>query len=222
MRPAFGALNRRSWEDRSEEETLELRELPSSMKPRPPRLNDVRIDIDADDTSASEAADVDELYGESDGELLLARHDRNWEVRMLARELDRREHRASMLERSATRGGHSEAGAPLKAQLQSMRSLEERYCSDAAAPTSSQRSASSDDIYKPSSNVRVTPAPPPPPPPPPPSPTTLLPPPPALPATSVDRRIVAPNAFSASPTTGSRLDDCRLQSPSTPDSASAS
>lgn len=152
MRRALAVRNRRSWEDRSEEERLELRELPTSMTPRPVWSNDVRIDIGADDLSAS---DTDEPFDRSsDDELLLARHDRNWEVRMLARELDRREHRASVSERAVPKSGskapasHSSGAANLRGQLQSMRSLEER-CRDVGAPSPSQpRSASSDDIYR--------------------------------------------------------------------------
>lgn len=131
--------NRRSWEDRSEEENIEVRDLPTSMTPRPVWKDDITIDIGSDDTSTS-ASETDELFGRLDDDLRLTKHDQNWEVRMLARELEKREHKESQnnkLMKTDT--------AVQKTQLLNVRSLEERCTVN--VPTPSQRSISSDNIY---------------------------------------------------------------------------
>lgn len=142
QKPKILLQNRRSWEDRSEEENLELRELPSSMVPRSVWKKDVSIDIASDDTSIStSASETDELYMQLDDDLQLTKHDQDWEVRMLAHELEKREHKESQCDRLK-----SDTGVQ-KMQLLNVRSLEER--STANPPSPSQRSISSDNIYNP-------------------------------------------------------------------------
>lgn len=142
QQPKILLQNRRSWEDRSEEENLELRELPSSMVPRPVWKEDISIDIASDDNTSTSASETDELFVQLDDDLQLASHDQDWEVRMLARELEKREHKESQCNRL-----RSDAGVQ-KMQLLNVRSLEERSTNNLPAP--SQRSISSDNIYHPS------------------------------------------------------------------------
>ncbi|XKL64851.1 hypothetical protein PGB90_004937 [Kerria lacca] len=127
--------NRRSWEDQSEKENLELRELPSSITPRSIWKEDVSIDIATDDISTS-ASETDELFVQLDDNLLP--HDQDWEVRMLAHELEKREHKESQCNR--LRGDSIQ-----KTQLLNVRSLEERCTFNVPIP--SHRSISSDNIY---------------------------------------------------------------------------
>lgn len=161
-----------------------MRELPTSIQPRPVWRDEVRIDMGGADESSAGGDTADEPLGQSDDELLLARHDRDWEVRMLARELDRREHRASLSDRAAASKGGSKTppplpAAPFRGPLHSVRSLEERRGEIGASSSSSppppppppptsvslspqpqqqhQRSASSDDIYRPTSDSRAPP-----------------------------------------------------------------
>ncbi|XP_065201656.1 uncharacterized protein LOC135832373 isoform X3 [Planococcus citri] len=138
FQPKIMLENRRSWEDRSEEENLEVRELPSSITPRPMWKDDISIDIASDDASTS-ASETDELFAHLDDDLHLTKHDQNWEVRMLARELEKREHKESQSNKLK-----SESGVQ-KTQLLNVRSLEERCTFNVTTP--SQRSISSDNIY---------------------------------------------------------------------------
>lgn len=112
------------------------------MTPRPMWKEDISIDIASDDTSTS-ASETDELFGHIDDDLHLAKHDQNWEVRMLARELEKREHKESQSNRLKS------DNAVQKTQLLNVRSLEERCTFN--VPTPSQRSISSDNIYNSSS-----------------------------------------------------------------------
>lgn len=81
--------NRRSWEEHSEEETLELQELPTSIVPQNLWKDDVAIDLESNsDSSRSDRSDSgnDE---DDDDESREGGHN-NWEVTMLARELEAR------------------------------------------------------------------------------------------------------------------------------------
>ncbi|PSN56858.1 hypothetical protein C0J52_08291 [Blattella germanica] len=104
-------MYRRSWEDHSEEETMELLDLPRSMspqhvwcaededeeeqkKPEVPR-DCVALDLGSSDSSSSSSSsdssnDEDDMFG-MDDDLQTVGHNRDWEVQMLARELERRE-----------------------------------------------------------------------------------------------------------------------------------
>jgi len=135
--PTILLPNRRSWEMPSEEDNLELRDLPTSIEPCPMWRKDISIDI-ASDTSTS-ASETDELFGQLDDDLQLTSHDQDWEVRMLARELEKREHKESQFNRQK-----NDSGAQ-KTQLLNVRSLEEQGTANIAAP--SQRSISSDNIF---------------------------------------------------------------------------
>ncbi|XP_058789212.1 uncharacterized protein LOC131663121 isoform X2 [Phymastichus coffea] len=95
--------NRRSWEEHSEEETLELQELPRSISPQSLWRDQVAIELESSDESESEGArappaglgaaddddDEDELEPDVDGLIDAAGHN-NWEVAMLAHELEKR------------------------------------------------------------------------------------------------------------------------------------
>lgn len=88
------SYNRRSWEEHSEEETLELQDLPRSMTPQSLWKEDVAIDLESNSegsnsenedegtTCRSESEDEDENKDEEG-------HN-NWEVVMLAEELETR------------------------------------------------------------------------------------------------------------------------------------
>ncbi|XP_023290572.1 uncharacterized protein LOC105699152 [Orussus abietinus] len=76
------SCNRRSWEEHSEEETLELQDLPKSITPQSLWKEDVAIDL--------ESNSEDSKSGEEDE----GGHN-NWEVAMLAKELEARRRRSS-------------------------------------------------------------------------------------------------------------------------------
>ncbi|XP_075219430.1 uncharacterized protein LOC142323540 [Lycorma delicatula] len=72
--------NRRSWEDHSEEESLELIDLPRSMTPTP-MWECTKLNIESDSSSSCSSSDSEKY----------SVYNKNWEVEMLAQELDRRE-----------------------------------------------------------------------------------------------------------------------------------
>ncbi|XP_051159570.1 uncharacterized protein LOC127280558 isoform X2 [Leptopilina boulardi] len=86
------SINRRSWEEHSEEETLELQDLPRSITPQSIWKEDVAIDVDSD---LSRSDDDDRggvsgvARGESDTDDDESAHN-NWEVTMLAQQLEAR------------------------------------------------------------------------------------------------------------------------------------
>ncbi|KZC10580.1 Cyclic nucleotide-gated cation channel alpha-3 [Dufourea novaeangliae] len=91
--------NRRSWEEHSEEETLELQELPTSIVPQTLWKDDVAIDLESNsDSSRSEDEFDDRAAGRSDSgndeddedEESHREGHNNWEVAMLAEELEAR------------------------------------------------------------------------------------------------------------------------------------
>ncbi|PNF27892.1 hypothetical protein B7P43_G08302 [Cryptotermes secundus] len=99
---------RHSWEDHSEEETLELLDLPSSISPqhmwcvedglqndRDIPIDSVALDLGSSDTSSSSSSSSDSSNDEDDAfatdDLHSVGHNQDWEVQMLARELERRE-----------------------------------------------------------------------------------------------------------------------------------
>lgn len=92
--------NRRSWEEHSEEETLELQELPSSIVPQPLWKDDVAIDFESNSESSRSEDELDERAardsendGDDDEEAEVRRRQgrrNNWEVAMLAQELEAR------------------------------------------------------------------------------------------------------------------------------------
>lgn len=81
--------NRRSWEDHSEEENLELQDLPRSITPQP-MWTTVEIGSESSDSAGSGSCSFDSEHSAS-GDLKFRKHDCNWEIQMLARELDRRD-----------------------------------------------------------------------------------------------------------------------------------
>ncbi|XP_068087041.1 uncharacterized protein [Anabrus simplex] len=98
-------LQRRSWEDHSEEETLELLDLPRSITPQHVWLDEsshsnglmrqesVAVDMgssDSESSSSSSAGSEEDHFQVSDRSEFCT-HNRDWEVQMLARELERRE-----------------------------------------------------------------------------------------------------------------------------------
>ncbi|CAK9825562.1 Cyclic nucleotide-gated cation channel alpha-3 [Anthophora retusa] len=91
--------NRRSWEEHSEEETLELQELPSSIVPQYLWKDEVAIDLESNsESSRSEDEFEDRATGRSDSEndeedgggAVRRDEHNNWEVAMLAQELESR------------------------------------------------------------------------------------------------------------------------------------
>ncbi|XP_033217972.1 uncharacterized protein LOC117173478 [Belonocnema kinseyi] len=79
------SINRRSWEEHSEEETLELQDLPRSITPQSIWKDDVAIDVDSDESKSDDegearGSDTDEEEGGHN----------NWEVTMLAQQLEAR------------------------------------------------------------------------------------------------------------------------------------
>lgn len=92
--------NRRSWEEHSEEETLELQELPSSIVPQSLWKDDVAIDFESNSESSRSEDELDERAardsendGDDDEEAEVRRRQgrrNNWEVAMLAQELEAR------------------------------------------------------------------------------------------------------------------------------------
>ncbi|XP_043252602.1 uncharacterized protein LOC122397492 [Colletes gigas] len=89
--------NRRSWEEHSEEETLELQELPSSIVPQSLWKDEVAIDLGSNSDSSRSEDELDYRAGRSDSgndeddedEMNQGGHN-NWEVAMLAQELESR------------------------------------------------------------------------------------------------------------------------------------
>ncbi|XP_043464164.1 uncharacterized protein LOC122499744 isoform X3 [Leptopilina heterotoma] len=83
------SINRRSWEEHSEEETLELQDLPRSITPQSIWKEDVAIDVDSDlsrsdDDIAGGAARCSDTDDDDE-----SAHN-NWEVTMLAQQLEAR------------------------------------------------------------------------------------------------------------------------------------
>nr|XP_018915120.1 PREDICTED: uncharacterized protein LOC109042691 isoform X1 [Bemisia tabaci] len=81
--------NRRSWEDHSEEESLELQDLPRSITPQP-MWTTVEIGSESSDSPGSLDSEHSVSGSTSEQDLRFRKHDCNWEIQMLARELDRR------------------------------------------------------------------------------------------------------------------------------------
>ncbi|XP_060815850.1 uncharacterized protein LOC132907080 isoform X3 [Bombus pascuorum] len=91
--------NRRSWEEHSEEETLELQELPSSIVPQSLWKDEVVIDVESNSESSRSEDEFDDRSGRGDsdndgdddeeGEVRGEGHN-NWEAAMLAQELEAR------------------------------------------------------------------------------------------------------------------------------------
>lgn len=143
---AFILKNLRSWEDPSEEDTLALNDLPTSMRPCPVWRENISINI-ASDTSTS-ASETDELFGRLEDDLQLSIRNQDWEVHMLARELERRER-----EKESTQFYPLKSDLCLRrVQLSKVRSLEER--GTATEVPSSRQSISSDNISYPPSVIR--------------------------------------------------------------------
>ncbi|KAK9305196.1 hypothetical protein QLX08_003709 [Tetragonisca angustula] len=91
--------NRRSWEEHSEEETLELQELPSSIVPQNLWKDEVAIDLDSNSESSRSEEDFDDRPGRSDSENdgdddeeseVHREGHNNWEIAMLAQQLEAR------------------------------------------------------------------------------------------------------------------------------------
>ncbi|XP_076244393.1 uncharacterized protein LOC143185331 isoform X2 [Calliopsis andreniformis] len=84
--------NRRSWEEHSEEETLELQELPSSIVPQSLWKEDVAIDLESNSDSSKSEDDFDRASKSDteDEESVVRDEHNNWEVTMLAQELEAR------------------------------------------------------------------------------------------------------------------------------------
>ncbi|XP_054004919.1 uncharacterized protein LOC128890458 isoform X2 [Hylaeus anthracinus] len=89
--------NRRSWEEHSEEETLELQELPSSIVPQSLWKGDVAIDLESNSDSSRSEDELEDRAGrndsgndEDDEEEVNQDGHNNWEVAMLAQELESR------------------------------------------------------------------------------------------------------------------------------------
>ncbi|XP_076670717.1 uncharacterized protein LOC143370019 isoform X2 [Andrena cerasifolii] len=89
--------NRRSWEEHSEEETLELQELPSSIVPHSLWKDDVAIELESNSDSSKSEDELDDRAGRSDSgnddddeEDGVRDGHNNWEVAMLAQELEAR------------------------------------------------------------------------------------------------------------------------------------
>lgn len=82
---------RRSWEEHSEEETLQLQDLPRSISPQSLWKDEVAIDLEStsdesksdDDRPCRRRRSADDFAGDEPG------HD-NWEVAMLAQQLEER------------------------------------------------------------------------------------------------------------------------------------
>lgn len=89
--------NRRSWEEHSEEETLELQELPSSIVPHSLWKDDVAIELESNSDSSKSEDELDDRAGrrdsdndDDDEEDGVRDGHNNWEVAMLAQELEAR------------------------------------------------------------------------------------------------------------------------------------
>ncbi|KAL2735553.1 cyclic nucleotide-gated cation channel beta-1-like isoform X7, partial [Vespula squamosa] len=85
--------NRRSWEEHSEEETLELQELPRSIVPQSLWRDEVAIDLESNsESSKSEDDDGGCREGsDSDDEDTKSECAKDWEATMLAKELEARQ-----------------------------------------------------------------------------------------------------------------------------------
>ncbi|KAK2587858.1 hypothetical protein KPH14_003955 [Odynerus spinipes] len=84
--------NRKSWEEHSEEETLELQELPSSIVPQSLWRDDVAIDLESNsESSKSEDDDRGRAGSDSDDEDTKSGCGKDWEAAMLAKELEARQ-----------------------------------------------------------------------------------------------------------------------------------
>lgn len=100
--------SRRSWEEHSERETLELQELPNSIVPQRLSREDIAIDLDSNsDSRSDDGFDVcgrrngdsdegdeedDEEEDDEDDDEKIVRQDgyNNWEVALLAKQLEAR------------------------------------------------------------------------------------------------------------------------------------
>lgn len=84
--------NRKSWEDHSEEETLQLQDLPKSITPQSLWKEDVAIDLENSDDSqkSGDEEGPPRRKSDSDSESQEEMQHNNWEVQMLAQELEAR------------------------------------------------------------------------------------------------------------------------------------
>ncbi|XP_018359676.1 PREDICTED: potassium voltage-gated channel subfamily H member 7-like [Trachymyrmex cornetzi] len=90
---SVGSRSRRSWEEHSERETLELQELPNSIVPQKLSQKDVVIDLESSDSGSDEDLDTHYpiYYPDSDEEGDEEEDGCNdWELALLAKELDER------------------------------------------------------------------------------------------------------------------------------------
>ncbi|XP_026667300.1 uncharacterized protein LOC108622443 isoform X3 [Ceratina calcarata] len=94
--------NRKSWEEHSEEETLQLQELPTSIVPQSLWKDDVAIDLESNSESSRSDDEFEEKRrsgrrrsdsendGDNEGDDVRRAGHNNWEVVMLAQELEAR------------------------------------------------------------------------------------------------------------------------------------
>ena len=100
---SVGSSSRRSWEEHSERETMELQELPNSIVPQKLLRKDVAIDLESNSDSKSDEEfdihfsksdsdeeDEEEEYDDEDDDDKITRQDgyNNWEVTLLAKQLE--------------------------------------------------------------------------------------------------------------------------------------
>ncbi|XP_028982557.1 potassium/sodium hyperpolarization-activated cyclic nucleotide-gated channel 1 isoform X2 [Diachasma alloeum] len=87
-----GSRHRRSWEEHSEEETLQLQDLPRSISPQNIWKDEVAIDLESnsDDSKSEDDADPPGRRRSADDYADDAPGHNNWEVTMLAQELENR------------------------------------------------------------------------------------------------------------------------------------
>lgn len=85
--------NRRSWEEHSEEETLELQELPRSIVPQSLWRDEVAIDLESNSESSKSEDDDGGCRedSDSDDEDTKSECAKDWEATMLAKELEARQ-----------------------------------------------------------------------------------------------------------------------------------
>ncbi|KAI4504083.1 hypothetical protein M0802_000554 [Mischocyttarus mexicanus] len=84
--------NRKSWEEHSEEETLELQELPRSIVPQSLWRDDVVIDLESNSESENDEGDgVARGGSDIDDEDIRSECAKDWETAMLAKELEARQ-----------------------------------------------------------------------------------------------------------------------------------
>ncbi|XP_063980264.1 uncharacterized protein LOC135164119 isoform X2 [Diachasmimorpha longicaudata] len=87
-----GSRHRRSWEEHSEEETLQLQDLPRSISPQNIWKDEVAIDVESnsDDSKSEDDGDPPGRRRSADDYTDDAPGHNNWEVTMLAQELENR------------------------------------------------------------------------------------------------------------------------------------